>query len=52
MSKISILFQAIIIILLAVIIALVIYYGTNPPKSIKAPASVGSFPSGYSLTVS
>jgi hypothetical protein len=36
-SKLSIVLQGIIIILLAVIIALIIYYGTNPPKSIRAP---------------
>ena len=42
MSRVSIILQGIIIVLLAIIIALIIYYGTNPPKGIQAPAGRGS----------
>lgn len=42
MSRLSIILQGIIIFLLAIIIALIIYYGTNPPKGIQAPAGLGS----------
>ena len=43
MSKLSITLQAIIIVLLAIIIALVIYFGINPARTVKLP-SKGSLP--------